>query len=501
MRICDDLRKAVLQAAIQGKLTQQLPSDGNAADLLKEIAEKARLLKKIKSKKEKPLLEITQDDIPFDIPDNWAWVRYGSIITYQNGYAYKSSEMSSNGFPVIKSGNLMSLKVVIKPKNDYVNNPTNKMLESKIVKGDLLMCLSSQSNNLEPLGKTAIYNFDTPALLNQRVLKMRPFIEKSTKYLYYAINSEYFHYNVSHQGGGSAQANLKMEHVLNMILPLPPLTEQQRIVARVDELMARIDDLEKTETELEILKAAFPGDMKAALLQAAMQGKLTEQLPEDGDAADLINQIAKEKDQLIKEGKIKREKPLPDIIPDEVSFDIPENWKWCRFVDVFNVRSALRIHQSDWKTVGVPFLRGRELVQLSKTGLLKSDVFIAEKFYEELKCKGGIPKKDDVLITAVGTLGKVYVVKGDEGKFYYKDAYILCLENYGLNPYYIKYVLESPFSQSVIYDATSKGTTVAQLTIMKLKGMFIPLPPLAEQQRIVEKLDKLLPLCDGLVEE
>ena len=99
--------------------------------------------------------------------------------------------------------------------------------------------------------------------------------------------------------------------------------------------MARIDDLEKTETELEKLKAAFPGDMKAALLQAAMQGKLTEQLPEDGDAADLINQIAKEKDQLIKEGKIKKEKPLPEITPDEMPFDIPENWQWVRLGQLF----------------------------------------------------------------------------------------------------------------------------------------------------------------------
>ena len=149
----------------------------------------------------------------------------------------------NQGYPVIKSGNLMSLEVVLKTMNDYVKIPNEKMLESSITKGDMLMCLSSQSDNPEPLGKTAIYKFDTPALLNQRVLKMRPFHEEITLYLYYVINSEYFHYTVSHQGGGSAQANLKLDHVLGMLIPLPPLAEQHRIVSQIAEIMPFIDNL------------------------------------------------------------------------------------------------------------------------------------------------------------------------------------------------------------------------------------------------------------------
>ena len=147
------------------------------------------------------------------------------------------------GVPVIKSGNLMTLEVVLKPNNDFIEYPTEKMLASKIVKGDMLMCLSSQSDNPEPLGKTAIYKFDTYALLNQRVLKIRPYKDELTLYLYYTINSFYFWYNVSHQGGGSAQANLKLNHVLDMQIPLPPLAEQHRIVAKIEELFAEIDKL------------------------------------------------------------------------------------------------------------------------------------------------------------------------------------------------------------------------------------------------------------------
>ena len=241
-----NMRDAILQAAMQGRLTEQLESDGTAEELLEEIKkEKEKLIKEGKIKKEKKLPEISEDEIPFDIPENWKWVRLGDLISYQNGYAYKSSDMTNHGFPVIKSGNLMTLEVVIKPNNDYISNPTEKMLSSKIVKGDMLMCLSSQSNNPEPLGKTAIYCFDEPALLNQRVLKMRPYDNRITKYLYYAINSEYFHYTVSHQGGGSAQANLKLEHVLNMLMPIPPLKEQERIIHKIQSLMPYYDTLRK----------------------------------------------------------------------------------------------------------------------------------------------------------------------------------------------------------------------------------------------------------------
>ena len=241
------LKKSILQEAIEGRLVPQDPNDEPASVLLQKIREeKQKLVKEGKLKKkdleEKP---ISEDEIPFEIPESWEWVRLGALISYQNGYAYNSSEMNKvgKGIPVIKSGNLMTLEVVLKRNNDYVEHPNNKMLASKIVKGDMLMCLSSQSDNPEPLGKTAIYKFDTFALLNQRVLKFRPYIDELTTLLFYTINSFYFWYNVSHQGGGSAQANLKLNHVLDMPVPLPPLAEQHRIVEKIEQLFKEIDKL------------------------------------------------------------------------------------------------------------------------------------------------------------------------------------------------------------------------------------------------------------------
>ena len=148
-----------------------------------------------------------------------------------------------------------------------------------------------------------------------------------------------------------------------------------------------------------------PQELKSSILQLAVQGRLVEQRPEEGTAEELYRQIQEEKQRLIKDSKIKKEKPLPEIAEDEVPFDIPESWKWVRFSNLFDIGSAIRIHQSDWKTEGIPFLRGRELVRLAKTGNPEAEIFISQELYETNKTKGGIPVKNDLLVTAVGTLG------------------------------------------------------------------------------------------------
>ena len=322
MRICDDLRQAVLQAAIQGKLTKQLPEDGNAKDLLKQIAaEKAELIREGKIKKEKPLPEITPEEVPFDIPENWKWVRLLNIcIGIGDGLHGTPKFDKDSHFIFVNGSNLLQGRIVSTPGTKYVNYYEYEKYKINLSLNAILLSINGTIGNL------AYYN-------NEKIVlgKSACFIDLidlvPKEYINLVLQTEYFIDYSSTKATKTTINNLGLKAIRNCPIPLPPLAEQQRIVARVEELMARIDDLEKTETELEKLKAAFPGDMKAALLQAAMQGKLTEQLPEDGDAADLLEQIVKEKSQLIKEGKIKKEKPLPKITPDEVPFDIPENWK------------------------------------------------------------------------------------------------------------------------------------------------------------------------------
>ena len=238
-----------------------------------------------------------------------------------------------------------------------------------------------------------------------------------------------------------------------------------------------------------------PQELKNSILQLAIQGKLVEQRPEEGTGEELYQKIQAEKQKLIKDGKLKKEKPLPEIAEDEVPFKTPETWKWVRIGNLYDIGSAMRIHQSDWKSEGIPFFRGRELVSLIKNGEVNPTIYISRQLYEEKKSAGGIPQKDDLLVTAVGTIGKTYIVKGDK-EFYYKDAYILRFNNFAkLYPRYFRLLIDSPFEQEYIH-AGSMGTTVAQLTIIKAKNMLCPLPPLAEQERIVAKLEELMPLVD-----
>ena len=192
-----------------------------------------------------------------------------------------------------------------------------------------------------------------------------------------------------------------------------------------------------------------------------------------------------------------RDSLLQAAIEGRLTGSNTENWQFVRVEDIFFVHSSLRIHKENWKNEGIPFLRGRDLVRLAKTGDPKAEIFISPELYERNKAKGGVPQKGDILISAVGTLGKVYVVKGTK-LFYYKDAYILCLDNIGKNcSEYIKYVLESPSIQAKIRDG-AMATTVQQLTIKKLKSLIVPLPPFDEQHKIVSRLNELLPLCEVL---
>ena len=249
--------------------------------------------------------------------------------------------------------------------------------------------------------------------------------------------------------------------------------------------------------------------LRQKVLDLAIHGKLVPQNPNDESATVLLEKIRAEKAEKIKKGELKADKKDSFIfvgsdkrhyeqfadgtvkdIEDEIPFEVPDGWAWTKAKCLYNIRSAIRIHQTDWQSSGIPFFRGRELVELCKTGKVHPEIYISEELYEQNKSKGGIPQKNDLLVSAVGTLGFVHIVEGTK-KFYYKDAYILCFENkFNLNPKYTKLVIESDYTQKVIYGG-SKGTTVDQLTIENAKELWIPFPPLSEQEKIVSQVENI----------
>ena len=448
------------------------------------------------------------EEIPFDVPVGWEWCRLGELISYQNGYAYTSSELNKEckGMPVIKSGNLMTYEVVLKPNNDYVEKPSTKMLTSVINKGDLLMCLSSQSDNPEPLGKTAIYKANTPALLNQRVLKMRPWLAEMLKYMYYVINSEYFHYTVSHQGGGSAQANLKLGHVLSMLVPLAPLEEEVRIVDKITAIMPLVLQYETTFLKQEKLNLEINNRLKSSILQEAIQGKLVPQIAEEGSAQELLEQIKEEKRRLVREGKLKKSALNESVIfrgddnkyyeqigancndiSDEIPFDLPYNWCWCRFSNIVSMtigKTPARGEQTYWINGKYNWVSISDMVDggtISTTKEKVSDLAVKEIFSAPISEKGSL------LMSFKLSIGKTSILDIDA---YHNEAIITIRpvidKEYAMRNYLFK-VLPLIANLGDSKDAI-KGKT---LNSKSLANLLIPLPPLQEQQRIIERINLL----------
>ena len=484
-----ELKNSILQLAIQGKLVKQRPEEGTAQELYAQIqAEKQRLIKEGKIKKEKPLPEITEDEKPFEIPDGWMWVRLGNCGSWGSGAtpSRTNPEYYGGTIPWLKTGDLND--GIIKEIPEYITELALRKTSVRLnPPGSVLMAMYGAT-----IGKLGI--LARPATTNQACCACIPYSGIYNKYLFFFLLTS--RKSFIKMGEGGAQPNISKEKIVNYPMPLPPLAEQKRIVAKIEELLPLVDHYERAWTKLEDFNRRFPEDMKKSILQQAIQGKLVEQRPEEGTAQELYEQIQTEKQRLIKEGKLKKEKPLPEITEDEKAFEIPEGWMWVRFGNVVNIVSARRVHQSDWKKEGVPFYRAREIAKLASDGFVDNELFISPELYEEFS-KSGVPQSGDLMVSAVGTLGKTYIVK-DKDKFYYKDASVICLENYGyILPEYLKYIMASEMMMRQIR-SNSGGTTVATLTMVRMAQYIFPLPPLAEQKRIVESLKVLLSMCERL---
>ena len=493
MGIASDLRQSVLQAAMQGKLTTQKAEDGDARGLLLAIREeKEKLVKEKKIKKEKLLAPITDEEISFDIPENWVWCKFGDIVLSLTDGAHKTPHYTASGIPFISVKDL---------SDGFVNFENTKFISPAEHKELAKRCNPQKSDILlTKVGTTGIpVVIDTEQefslFVSVALLKLPSCI--SPIFLKYIILSPVVQKQCKEHTRGVGNKNWVLSDIRNTIFPLPPLPEQRRIVARVEALMKEIDKLEQTEKELEAIKAAFPGDMKASLLQAAMQGKLTTQKAEDGDAKDLLLAIREEKGKLVKEKKGKKEKPLAPITDEEIPFDIPENWVWCRLgeVGIFVRGNGIKrneiVESSDYPCIRYGELYTTYHLKTNKVHSRTSkDVFEkAQKAHygDILMALTGENNKDIAL--AVAYLGTNEVAYGGD----------MTVFHHHMEPMYLSYVINS-FYFIKIKSNLAKGNIIVHISNDKLSTIPIPLPPLAEQHRIVEKLDQLLPLCDSLSE-
>lgn len=493
--IAEQLRQAVLQAAIQGKLTKQLPEDGDARDLLAEIqAEKAKLITEKRTKKENPLETIAKDEVPFDVSNSWNWAKLGDLCLKigagntppggKNSDVYKT-----DGIKFIRSMNVYNDGLHYEGMVYISEELASKRAGSAVIAKDMLLNITGGS-----IGRCAIVpnDFDI-GNVNQHVLIIRCVNEQCRSYIHLVICSPLIQAAINEKAVGD-KAGFSANKAKNLLIPLPPLAEQHRIVARVDELMAKIDELEKVENELNALHKAFPGDMKAALLQAAMQGKLTEQLPEDGNAEDLLKSIEAEKGKLVAEKKIKKQKALEPIADDEIPFEIPDNWKWNRLRNlVYNRGQKTPVREFSYIDIGSidnihQRLNDNETIipAAEAPSRARKIVGLGDILYSTVR-----PYLHNACIIDKNFRAEPIASTG--------FAVLTCYK--GVNSKYLLYYMLSPaFDQYANATDNAKGVAYPAINDKKLYKAVVPLPPLAEQQRIVEKLDKLLPLCDSLEE-
>jgi len=462
------LRQKILDLAIRGKLVPQDPNDEPASVLLERIrAEKERLVKEGKIKRSKKSASDDEIEAPFEIPKSWEWVRLDDLLLLLSGQDFPPQKYNSDsiGIPyIIGASNIENEKL-------YVNRWTDVPSVISLLNDVLVVCKGAG------VGKIAMNNVGEVHIARQIQAVRDETGILDNHYIKICIASNIA--DIISRANGLIPG-LKRELLLSLLIPIAPLSEQKSIVNEVERWFTLIDELESNEGGL--LKAIDKA--KSKILDLAIHGKLVPQDPNDEPAIDLLKRINPDFEACDEE---------------DCPYTIPQNWEWTSLGILYNIVSAKRVLKSDWKHKGIPFYRAREIVKLASEGQVDNELFISKSHYEEMKTIYSVPNPSDIMMSAVGTIGKTYIVKEND-VFYYKDASVLCLQNNN-NMYseFISIVLSSQFLQHQMFEQ-SKGTTVDTITIEKAKSYILPLPPIQEQLRIVAKIEELFAVLDSIKE-
>lgn len=487
----ETLRKSILQYAIQGKLVPQIEAEEPARILLQKISsEKQELIKQCKIKKEKPLPAISEDEIPFEIPDSWEWVRLADIVQINPRNEVDDNTKVSFIPMTLIDGNYSNTFSCDERKWVDVKKSFTHFRDNDVIFAKIMPCFQNRKSavmhNLKNgfgAGTTELH------VLRQNALFVLPL------YLLWFIKSPYFILaGESVMTGTAGQQRVGTDYVKSALLPLPPLEEQHRIVARIEELMVLVDKYEEKQIELEKLETEFPEKLKKSILQYAIQGKLVPQLDSDEPASVLLRQIKAEKEELIKQGKIKRPKPLPPITEDEKPFEIPDSWEWIRLDDICSKIGSGSTPTGGKKVYpdsGIMFLREQNIYN---DGLSLSNVaYITDEMNR--KKAGSVVKSLDLLLNITGgSIGRCALVP-PEFKTANINQHILILRS--INPqtvYYLHQCICSPYIQNLIMD--KQVGAKEGLSATKAKNFLVPMPPLSEQKRIVYRIEELFSLVD-----
>lgn len=482
-----ELKNSILQLAVQGKLVPQCKEDEPASELTRQIIERRNQVEKNHIKTSS---SISEEEISFDIPESWIWLRLGDFCQVYNGNSINSTlkqekySQKCDGHCFIATKDVGFDHIIDYENGIYIpKEETNFKVANA---GSILLCMEGGS-----AGKK-IGVLDRDVCFGNKLCCFTPYIIEN-QYLYHYLQSPMFFSSFfdSMTGliGGVGSAKLK-----NLICPIPPLAEQERIVAKIEELMHLVEEYGKAEEQLTKLNAEFPDKLRKSILQQAVQGKLTERDPADEPASELIKRIKTEKEALIKSGKIKKEKPLPEITDNEKPFDIPDTWEWARIFDISVGQityGIIKLGEED--SNGVKVLRCSDV----KPGYICSSNIRTVKKELSDEYSRTILKGGEIVINVRGTLGGCAIVPNYyAGYNIAREVAVIPLSGLMYNKY-LMFALLSPSFDTYLND-NLRGVAYKGLNIELLSSFVFPIPPLAEQKRIVNCIEELLALCDEL---
>lgn len=510
------LRELILTLAMQGKLVEQDPNDPPASEFLKEIeAEKQRLIAEKKVKKQKPLPPIKPEEVPYQLPQGWAWVRLDELGVSQTGTTPPSKNPENYGdhIPFIGPGSIKNGNI------DYSGQglSLDGLSKGRLIEKDsvLMVCIGGS------IGKHAINQMDVTC--NQQINTLTPFKPLSVKYTYFTMAADYFQRTVLNKAGGSATPIINKQKWSSIPIPLPPITEQHRIVARIDQLMKRCDELEKLrkdreEKRLQVHAAAINqlldspenigwpfiqqhfgelytvkenvAELRKAILQLAVMGRLVPQDPNDPPARELLKEIEAEKQRLIADKKIRNQKPLPPIKPEEIKHELPSGWEWVRLGDIGNWKSGSTPSRSTPSYYGgdIPWVKSGEVKQ---GRIRETEETITQVALE--KCSLGLNPVGSVLVAMYGAnIGEVGILEIEAAT---NQAVCACQTYAHFDENYLLYLITS---MKPYFLSQGAGAAQPNISREKIIATVFPLPPLSEQRRIVARIDQLMALCDKL---
>ncbi|MEW6903228.1 restriction endonuclease subunit S [Trueperella pyogenes] len=463
--IADRLRAAILQAAISGKLTDQRPEDGTATELLEQIAaERAALIKAGKLKKQKPLPPVSEEERPFALPSSWIWVRLGDYAhdrgqqAPQVPFTYIDISAIDNRKQTLDRANLAVLSPEAAPSRARRTALPGDVIYSTVRPYLHNACILPGGLRPEPIVSTGLAVLTTGHIVANRLLlntMLSPYFDELA--------------NRTDNSRGVAYPAINDTQLRKLPVPVPPLAEQERIVAKLEEVLPLIDQLAELEREREHLDREFAKAIERAILQAAISGKLTKQLPEDGTATELLETITAERRQLEKEGKIKKQKPLPPVDKADEPFELPDNWQWTRLGELFSVKSgkATSLEKRSGHYT-VPVYGGNGIAGYTENAAVR---------------------KDTLVIGRVGFYcGCVHVTESEA--WISDNALEVTAHSQALPVQYWQYLLSH-----LNLGETSVSTAQPVVSGKRMYPVAVPVPPVGEQERIAAKLNRALPLA------